>query len=283
MSTTLNNFKVKPVKGGGGFDKQKVRGSELFEDPYCNIAIIGPKAKGKSTLVYNIVEEVCYKNNVIIFSPTVFNDSTYKSMIKMLTEKRKANTIVYDHFIDSTTGVNRINELIKLLQQKEETKVVVKKICAEPKIPVCNFGDPIKEEKPKEDKPEKPTKIKPLTAEYVIIYDDLSTDMRDKSIYQMLVKNRHFKCKNILCLHNSINILPGSWGNIDYILFLGDIPEDKFLKIQEDAAVQYPDDTKHYSTLYNAYKMATKEPYNFLYLNRNTKELRKNFNKLITI
>lgn len=285
MTTILNNFKIKPIKGTGHQNEQNIRGKDLFDTPYANIAIIGPKAHGKTTIIYNIVEEICYKNNVLIFSPTVHNDPSYKSMIKMLTDKKKCNVLSFDNFIDSKTGVNHIKELVNLLEVKEKEKEIVKKIeKLEEKLPVCNFGDPPKKlEKPKEDKPEKPTKAKPLTAEYVIIYDDLGNHMRDSSLYDFIIRNRHYKCTNIMALHNAVNILPGTWNNINYILCLANIPEEKFLKIQEESDIKYPGENKKNPILYEAYKKATSEKYSFLYINRDTRELRKNFNKKIDV
>lgn len=285
MLTTLNNFKVKPIKGAGVSSEQNIRGSDLFETPYSNIAIIGPKGHGKTTIIYNICEEICYKNNVIIFGSTVHNDPSYKSLTRMLTDKKKCNVLIFDNFIDSKTGLNRIKELVDLLEEKEKEKEIVKKIeKLEEKMPVCNFGDPPKKpEKPKEDKPERPTKSKPLVAEYVIIYDDLGNGMRNAAVYDFIIRNRHYKCTNIMALHNVVNILPGTWNNINYILCLANIPEEKFLKIQDEADVKYPGEDKNNLILYDAYKLATTKKYDFLYINRDTRELRVNFNKKIHV
>lgn len=282
MNTSIiNNIKVKPVIKSGGSDPEKVRGGDLFSE-YCNIAIIGPKRHGKSTLIYNIAEQVCYKNNVLIFSPTVHNDQVYKKMIDMLIKKKKCNVLAYDHFYDSETGLNRIQELIELLKEKEKEKEVVKNIQKlEEKLPVCNFGEPPKKivvEEKKEPKPKGP-----LTAEYVIIYDDLGNDLRDASLYQFLIKNYHYKTKNILAVHNSTNLLPGGWNNLNYLLCLGNIPEEKFLTIQANADIQYKGENKNNRILYDAYKQATEKQYDFLYVNRDTGELRHNFNKRINV
>lgn len=280
-TSIINNIKVKPVIKSGGSDPEKVRGGDLFSE-YCNIAIIGPKGHGKSTIIYNIAEQVCYKNNVLIFSPTVYNDPTYKKMIDMLQNKKKCNVMAFDHFFDNETSMNRIVELIELLKEKEKEKEVVKNIKKlEEKLPVCNFGEPPK--KPIVEEKKEPKPKGPLTAEYVIIYDDLGNDLRSQSIYQFLIKNRHYKTKNIMAVHNAINLLPGSWNNMNYILCLGNIPEEKFQKIQAEAQIQYKDEDKNNPILYNAYKQATQKKYDFLYINRDTGELRHNFNKRINV
>ncbi len=280
-TSIINNIKVKPVIQNGGNSPERVRGGDLFSE-YCNIAIIGPKGHGKSTIIYNIAEQVCYKNNVIIFSPTVYNDPTYKKMIDMLTKKKKCNVMAFDHFHDSETGMNRIVELIELLKEKEKEKEVVKNIQKlEEKLPVCNFGEPPK--KPVSEEKKEPKPKGPLTAEYVIIYDDLGNDLRSQSIYQFLIKNRHYKTKNILAVHNAVNLLPGSWNNMNYILCLGNIPEERFLKLQAEAQIQYKGENKNNPILYNAYQQATEKKYDFLYINRDTGELRHNFNKRINV
>ncbi len=284
-TSIINNIKVKPVVQTGGEKPERIRGGDLFSE-YCNIAIIGPKRHGKSTLIYNIAEHVCYKNNVLIFSPTVYNDPTYKKMIEMLTKKKKCNVLAYDHFYDSETGLNRIAELKELLTEKNKEKEIVKKIeKLEERLPICNFGQPPKkvEEVVKEIEKKEPKPKGPLTAEYVIIYDDLGNDLRDASLYQFLIKNYHYKTKNILAVHNSTNLLPGAWNNLNYLLCLGNIPEEKFLTIQGNADIQYKGENKNNRILYDVYKEATEKQYDFLYINRDTGELRHNFNKRINV
>lgn len=300
----INDFVVRPIINSS---KDKfIRGSDLIPECYSNIIIWGGKGKGKSTLVYRLMQNVAHRCNVVVFSSTVNNDPTYKKMIKMLKDKKKCNVEVFDHFIDDESGMNRLSEFRKLLQQKYdneddiveqgtvnvetvEDKEKPKEQIIDPKLiyGYVNFGDPPAPEPEPEPEPEpkkpKITKRRPKTAEFIFIMDDLSSDLRDKAVYKLMNTNRHFKMKTITCIHGLTDLSPNALQNVDIILALPDLPEEKIKNLQEKIGLTFKNDSRHNNVLWNAYNDATEKPFNFLYIDRNSGNLRKNFNERIII
>jgi len=295
MATKINNIIVKPIPGKG-VTHPFVRGSNMFDKPYANIAIIGGKGHGKTTIEYNILENCAYKSDIVIFSPTLFNDSSFDQMNKMLKAK-KCNVISYPHFLDSDSKLNLLQEIIdnkideaRILKEQEELYLENQKCNKGEKIDSDPFGykslcanlstnlvvDNGKGIKPVKEKV--PTKNKPLTPEMFFVFDDLGTDMRNPSILKLLLKNRHFKCKTIMCIHNACDIEPGSFQNLDYIICLKDMPRKKLDEIQAKIGIEYTD----VNYLWDMYNRATEKPYNFLYIDRDKPDkLRRNFNEVL--
>lgn len=272
----INDFEVKPLLGNAS--NNIVRGSKLFRNPYKNIICMGGKHSGKSNAIYRIMENIAHRCTVVIFASTVNNDPTYKRMIKMLKNKKKCNVFTYDHFIDNDNKINHLDLLIKNLQAAaEERNRDPEEKEEEVPQPLVNFGD---KPKPKKEKPkvEKPTKKKPLTSEFIFIFDDLSIDMRDNAIYKLFNKNRHFLATTVSAIHNITDLKPGSWQNVDYILCFGNLPREKIDALEDKAGLFYKGSSKKNPILWNAYDYATRDKYNFLYIDRCDGGLRKNFN-----
>ena len=73
------NFKIKPVEvEHDGFNEEEFG---LFQFPSLGIGI-GHVAAGKSTLMYNLIEQLepVFQGNVIIWSPTIMNDPIGKKL-----------------------------------------------------------------------------------------------------------------------------------------------------------------------------------------------------------
>ena len=50
----INKVKIE-VLPSKKVNSAKVKGGELFADPYCNIFLVGKKKQGKTTVDYNII------------------------------------------------------------------------------------------------------------------------------------------------------------------------------------------------------------------------------------
>jgi len=282
MSTSIkkiNDFVVKPLLKE--VSNKHVRGGDLLPICYSNTVLWAGTGGGKSNCIFRMMEQVAHRCQVIIFSSTINNDQEYKKkMLKML-HKKKCQVEIYDHFIDEDTGLNRLEELRKLLQEKHDepeekednNKVVVQS-------PV-NFGDPPPKKKP--IKKDVVSKNRPLTPELICIYDDLSVDLQNNSVYKLLNKSRHYRMKNIIAIHALTDMRPGSWQNVHYILCFGNLPEDKIKDLQIRAGLGYKGDTSKYSVLWDCYQQATENRFNMLYVDRRGGGLRKNFNEKFLI
>ena len=113
-----------------------------------------------------------------------------------------------------------------------------------------------------------------LTPEYIVIFDDISHELKDPNLIAFLKKNRHFKCDVILSTQWIHDLKPECLKNIDYLLIFRGMDIDKLEKIRRDA-----DLTLDLDVFQKVYENATKDPYCFLYVDRLTESYRKCFDK----
>lgn len=258
----VNDFEVKPIPVPK-INPNRIKGYELFLEAYCNIFLCAKKKSGKTSALFSILKKCAGENTkILIFASTVFKDANYKEILKYF--KKNGNTIIpKTHFIDEDN--NELDNLISTLQEEdqeessdEETKHLV-------------FDDPSIEVAKKE-------KVKQIAPEYIFVFDDLSTDLRHKSITALVKKNRHFKSKVILSSQALTDLDLQARQQIDYcLLFQGHSPQ-KLELIHRDLDLSIPFD--QFLTLYYN---ATEEKYHFLYIDRNEQSYRQDFNKLYVI
>lgn len=285
-TSVINQIKVEPVITKKNHSKRTVRGYDWFPEPYSNTCLLARKMSGKSTVIYRALEECATKGtNVWIFSPTVDVDATYDKMKKML-KKKKCNVICKTHFIEN--GVDLLHQLLGILSKDDD-----KDPEAEPKAPTLLFNDnrsfrgipmqggSVQIVKRKKKKPKKKTKPGLLTPEHILVFDDLSSYMRHKSVSRLLTRNRHNKLKVFLSCHSVNNLEPMGLAQIDVFCVFPNISEDKIKELAEKVNITFKSDNKKNSCLQKMYDFATERPYNFLYINRNDGTYRKNFNELI--
>ena len=123
-----------------------------------------------------------------------------------------------------------------------------------------------------EDKPLKPRRSKYQSPEYIIVFDDLSNELKSRTLLGLLKKNRHFKTKLIISSQWINDLLPESRKQIDLFLIFKGFPERKLTEIYKDCDSGLP-----FDTFYKLYKKATKKPYSFLYIGSDS--YRCNFDK----
>lgn len=243
----------------------EILGGELFIDPMSNTAIIAKKKSGKTTVLYHILKKICrggkYPTNVIIFCSTVFKDETYKKILEML-KKKGCNINVYTHFLED--GENILDDLLTALRQpeiKEEKKQESK---------IIKFDN-------KEDETIKISpKPKKTAAEYVLIFDDLGTAMRHKSITQLSKVLRHYKMRCFYLQQSLTDMDSPMRKQLDYALLFRNFNQDKLRNIYESLDLSVP-----FITFIEIYNFATREPYNFLYIDVRNEQFRKNFSEEI--
>jgi hypothetical protein len=264
----VNNIKIKPLIHHTE-NPDDVLGGKLFIDPYSNVGIIAKKKSGKTTILYHILKKICrggnYPTNVIIFSSTVNKDNTYKHILEMLKQKG-SNVSTYTHFIDN--GENIVEDLLEALGRPEIKEKETKK---QPEF--------IKFEN-KEDMEEEKTKSKPkkLSAEYVLIFDDLGTSMRHKTITQLSKVLRHYKMRCFYLQQSLTDMDAPMRKQMDYALLFRNFNEDKLHNIYESLDLSIP-----FDKFLEVYNFATKEPYNFLYIDVRNEQFRKNIDEEIIL
>ena len=259
----INNEKVKPLKIPK-VDENKVKGSNLFPNIYSNIFCLAKKMSGKSTTIYKILKECVNKNTkVFIFCSTVYKDSTYGEILKLLDKKGVAH-VEFTSIMDN--GINNVEQIIDTLKVDDSQQGNGKEKKEKPKIKYIKVEDSDSED----DYVYKPKKIAP---EIFFIFDDLSTELKMPCIASLMKKNRHFKSKVILSSQYLHDLRPESIQQLDYMLMFQNIPEEK-LKLAYsnlDLSINYP----LFSELYHN---ATHEKYNFFYIDIRREIFRKNFN-----
>lgn len=109
---TLSKFEIKPVIAKGGEpDVLNIKGHELFPTLYANIGLLAKKKSGKTNVIYNILENVCGpKTHVHIYCSTVFKDTTYDAIMKML-KKKNISFEAHTSFIGKDGKTNLIKEV----------------------------------------------------------------------------------------------------------------------------------------------------------------------------
>lgn len=268
MSFTLeriNNVVVKPIPASliGAGDTRKVKGYDLFPEPYCNIFIVAKKKSGKTTTIFEIVRKCTNKNsNVIVFCSTLNKDRSYKAIKKYCKEKGIAY-IGYTSFTEDNILDNILSGLsTEPAEDSDEEQ-------DEPKrFRMYNTEEDEKKER----------KDKYLAPEYLFIFDDLSNAMRHKTIAKLLKTNRHYKSKVIISSQYLNDLDPQSCKQIDNWLVFPGNPQEKLELIHK-----YADMSIDFEPFYEIYKDATQEKYNFLYIDTNNDELRKNFGQRYNI
>jgi hypothetical protein len=264
----INNIKVKPIPTAliGAGDNRKIKGYDLFPEPYCNIFIVAKKKSGKTTTIFEIVRRCCTKStNVIVFCSTINKDKSYKAIKKYCKNKGIAY-IGYTSFTEENVLDNILNGLsIEQEPDSDEEEDNPKE------IKIKMYDHDYEDEK-------KDRKDKFISPEYLFIFDDLSSAMRHKTIAKLLKTNRHYKSKVIISSQYLNDLDPQSCKQIDNWLVFPGNPEDKLELIHK-----YADMSIEFEQFYDIYKDATEEKYNFLYIDTNNDILRKNFNAVYKI
>jgi len=266
----INNVKVRPVKQNGDGDKL-AKGYKLFDEPYANIFLLARKKSGKTTALFEILKR-CTDNRtrIVIIASTIHKDNIYKEMVKYF--KKKGNPMAIYTYL-KTDGVSVIDyELDKLNKpdEQQEEGEITQDQPEEPKPKFLYFG---KEEKQKElgEKVERPSKYQ--TPDLIFVLDDLGSGLRDKSVSDLLKKNRHYKSKVIMSSQYLNDLRPEAIKQLDYLLIFPGQSQDKMELVYKHLDLGY--DLEYFIEKYHE---ATKEKFNFLYVDAVSDELRQNFN-----
>lgn len=276
----INNVKVEKVPLLSKEDKRPVRGSDLFPEIYSNIFLCAKKKSGKTSTIYKIIKEsVGRDTRIIAFVSTLYKDANWETIRKYCKQK---GIDFEGHTSINEDGMDQIDELVNRLQEdakdEEEEKELDKRVSAlEKKLglkcPIQVDGD---EDDEDEDKPKKKEKYR--APEYIIILDDLSNELKSRSLVTLLKKNRHFKAKILISSQYLNDLLPEARKQIDAWLVFRGQPKKKLDEIYRDADVAV--DVEEF---YNIYKFATEKEFSFLYIDSKTSSFRRNFNFQIQI
>lgn len=279
-TTKINDkkLKIKLLKPDKPKDDRPWKGSRMIPEPFANIFLCAKKKSGKTTVISNILRACCGKKTVVwLFSGSLHRDDNWIAIKKMLDEKGIAHI---DHLsvYDDKTGNDLIKEFMAMVQQPDEVPEVDVK--EEKKAePILLRVDAVDAETKGPEKPNVRTerKSKYQYVDHFMVFDDLGAALKRMKTFDTLLKTmRHWKMKIIISSQYPNDISPEARQQLNnWILFSGH-PTEKLKQIYADSDIHIP-----WREFEKAYYFATKNKYNFLYVDRDNKEvpLRINFDE----
>jgi len=274
----INDVKVLPIpiKGAGG---KKFPGYKIFsENKYPNIFLLAKKNSGKTSTIFTIIKQYLEKKKnkkVIIFSSTVNKDANWIFITKWLKSKK----IEYEtHTSLKEDGINKLKEFYEQLEGGEESDEENEEVIEKDKhFSLIKYDSESESESEDDrnrssDKSDRDSNYNKM--EYIIIFDDFSIELKDKSVGYFLKRNRHFKSTVLISSQYFNDLSKDSRLQLDLVLLFQNLPDEKVEEVRSDCDINIPK-----KTFLTIYKQVTEEKYNFLYVNCRNGELRKNFDK----
>jgi hypothetical protein len=269
----LNNVSVKPVVVHDNNESEKIKGYKILPFPFYNLFICSKKKSGKTSLINTIVKKTSDKRtNFWIFCSTHKIDESWKAIINFLQE-RGNNVNAFDSIFDG-----KVNLLNKILDEMGEPEPVPEKKDKKAPVNLNEFKrsyDLFGKDLDSEGKEKKEYVPKKKAPKHIFIFDDLSPEL--KYIDRLLKVHRHFQASVIISSQYIHDLSISSRLQIDVFCTFRGFSEEKMELVHKSLDLSIP-----FETLWQIYKHVTEEPYNFLYINIRTEELRRNLNTKIT-
>jgi hypothetical protein len=307
----INDIVVKPLKTSGKVDTRPVRGEKLFSECYSNILVLARKKSGKTCVVQKIIQESCGPNtSVIAFCSTLNKDANWKAIKKWCGDNnipfegfpsiKEGKVNILNKFLDNLGGEGDEEELSDEESEEDDAGQKYHKVKSmfhesdhdEPPsgsesdqddLPLFGKGGqpPAAWEKKMFSNRHQTSLVAKdpyQSPEYLLVFDDLSTELKDPSFTSLVKKNRHYKVKTITSTQWVHDVRPDALKQMDYILLFKGFTDDKLEKIIRDGALGVD-----FARLNQLYNHAVKEPFNFLYIDTRHDGFRKNFNQMYKI
>lgn len=269
-------------------DTRPIKGYDICEELYANIFLCARKKSGKTSALFKILKECASRKTIIIvFCSTCYKDKNWIQIRKYF-EKKKMDIQVFTSIYEG--GEDQLSNLVEDLkreakeeeekeeQPKEEINDIdrcddiLSRLETMYSYATGKASRPYEEEE--EEKKKKPKKSKYQAPEYIIVFDDLSSELKSSSLLGLLKWNRHYKSKVIISSQWLHDLLPESRKQIDLFLIFKGFPENKLAEIYKDCDSSVP-----FETFYKIYKKSTKKPHSFMYIFTPSDEFRCNFDK----
>lgn len=272
----INDFHIK-VPYIKKLKSTDILGYELFEEPYCNVALIAKKKSGKSVCLFNIIKSSVDKDTQFIcFCSTHNKDSVYQEIKKYL-DKLGCNQTYFNSTYDGK--INELGELMEILKddnpndeekkgEEEREPTIEEQIVNNLNAKAIIYGDRIVA---KRKKPKKPKK---LACKYFFVFDDLSNELSNPALQLLIKSNRHYKSKVVISTQYLNDVAIPTRRNLDYALIFSGINEEKLLELYK-----YIDVNITFEEFNKLYDDATSEKYSFFYIDTTNCIFRKRFNE----
>jgi len=294
--TKLNEFKVKPIKIKK--DDRVSYGHDLFPQVYHSTFLCAKTKSGKTTALLRMLENCAgKKTKFIVFCSTIYKDALWRTFMKMVKSKNKkieklnekrlleekepipliefhAFTSLYD-YDERGREQNILNQLVKKL---EEDYIDDSDSDSDTDTDEEQEHDIIMTNDNRQNKKRKEKKELYQAPDYIIVLDDLSTELKSPALVSLLKKSRHNKLQVIISSQYYHDLLPAGRLQLDYILLWKNMNDEKLKIVHGDSNL--PIDEETFIKLYHA---ITDGSYNFMYIDKNQGTIRKNFNELIEL
>ena len=263
--TRINREEVTAVPQLEKVDNRPIKGSKLFPEIFANIFLCARKKSGKTSTIFKIIKECCGKNTTVLaFVSTLHKDANWKTIQKYCDQK-DIPFIGYTSMQED--GINHLEQFVEAQQRQPEVP------------PEAIRNPPVRfDEETDETEDTKPKKSKFRSPEYLIIFDDLSNELKAPALTTLLKKNRHFQSKIIVSSQYLNDLPPQSRKQMDNILIFKGQPDKKLDEIRRDFDIAI--DPEQFQEIY---KTATEAKFSFLYIDRFDDSFRRNFTHLFDL
>lgn len=264
----INKITIDPLHTKKGSAKN-VLGKDYFNIYPFTLFISAKKKSGKTSLIWNIIKNTTNKDTkFFIFCGTYQVDESWKKILKYL--NKRGNIVETFDCISEDRNTNNLQIVMDALTTVEDEPDNIEDQTGT-KI---NFGiipTPVKKKRKKKRK-----KSEKKVCEYMFIFDDISAELKNPAVAQFMKIHRHIGqgCNVIISSQYVKDLTPSSCMQLDYFFTFKNFSEERLRHIHKllDLSIDFEDYLK-------LYYYATKEPYQFLYTNTRTEEMRKGFSK----
>jgi len=268
----LKNIKdIKPLIVGAGLDPEKIKFGNVFPSPFHTTFLCAKRRSGKTSVLAECLEKTSNKNTAFfIFCPTTQVDDSWKTIIEKL-QKKGSVVNVFDSIMDGKQ--NQLNTIIDTLSKGEEEEPV------KPIKPVKKLiydGENQEHNKPQRASAVKPKKISP---EYIFVFDDISSELKNPAVYKLLKMSRHLKASVYISTQYIHDIMPQGLKQAEYFILFKSFSEDKLEHLYHmlDLSISL-------EKFIDIYKYVMKDAkYDFLFIDIKNEQFRKNFNKKLNV
>lgn len=256
-------------------DKRPVMGDHIISACNASIFLVAKRNSGKTTTLFKLLQSCIDKKNtqVFIFCANLYIDKAYK-VIRTWLEKNKVTWFGFTSVTnDNVNQLKILSETIKQLAEDEEDddddddEIEPSNVAPSNKINIIDSDD---------YRYRKSKKPKHQTPKYIIIFDDMSDQLKGPDLETLLKNGRHF-ARVIISSQYLHDIRPEARKQIGY-WFVYKSNKDKLPIIYRDADLSIP-----FEMLEMLYDKAVSEPYNFLYIDTREQEFRIGFNRKFII
>ncbi len=272
----INNCKIEIPQSHLELQKKKKwKGKDVFDVRYWVTGVFGKRRSGKTTLIYTLLKKFCTKNTIVLFFVQTFNKDVSYDSIREFLDSNGINYMSFGNIVED--GVDNIETFLEANDKGEEDKEEAKgdNGVKQTKFSYVCFDPTEISEKPTGKKGKKPVEV-----EYIIIFDDMSNELRHKSVSRLLKNSRHFKSKIIISSQSISDIHPHSWAQMDYICLFKNYNDESieflYKKIEPNLSFE-----QFLNLYHNITKGKTGILNNFLLVDRANEEYRINLDKKI--